>query len=410
MNLFTSLRQAFSRGEKPLTLAQPGRSKQAMRITAELMRNTDALTKKDIASWRRAWQMAINIDNPKRAALYDIYADCLIDAHLMGCIAQRKAATLGKDFILTTADGVEDKEATELLHREWFDDFCGLALDSRFWGHSLIQMGSPVMYDDGLRFSSVELVPRKHVCPEHGVFLIDQGDEWTKGISYREGAYAEWCVEVGKSDDLGLLLSCAPQCISKKNMLAFWDMFGEIFGAPMRIAKTNTQDARERANIEHALDAMGAAFWAVMPDGTDIDVKESSRGDAYNVYDKRVDRCNSEISKAILTQTMTIDDGSSLSQSQTHKEVFDAVAEADSKLLATIINDRLLPLMRRHGFPVEGRRFKWADADKLSPDEQRENERLLLQYYDIDPQYFIDKYHVSITGKRSEVQPESFFA
>lgn len=39
--------------------------------------------------WRQAWQMAINVDNPQRALLYDIYTDNLIDLHLQGCISQR---------------------------------------------------------------------------------------------------------------------------------------------------------------------------------------------------------------------------------------------------------------------------------------------------------------------------------
>ena len=81
---------------------------------------------------------------------------------------------------------------------------------------------------------------------------------------------------------------------------------------------------------------MGSAFWGLFPDGTEIDIKESSRGDAYNVYDKRVDRCNSEISKGILNQTMTIDAGSSLSQSETHLDVFENVIEADKKCCLTM--------------------------------------------------------------------------
>ncbi len=95
-------------------------------------------------------------------------------------------------------------------------------------------------------------------------------------------------MEVGKPRDLGLLLKCAPSCISKKNMLAYWDVFGEIFGMPMRIARVNGLDDAERAATEAALRDMGAAQYIVTSDGTEIEIKESSRGDAYNVYDKRV--------------------------------------------------------------------------------------------------------------------------
>ena len=322
-------------------LAEFVRSREGRRLTAELIRQTDSLTKKDVGMWRQAWQMAINVDNPKRQNLYDIYTDCMVDGHLQGCIGQRKGMVLRQKFRLVTADGKENEKATAIFEREWFNDYCGLALDSRFWGHSLVQFGDIVKTDDGLSFSGVELVPRKHVCQEHGMLLRNMGDDWRSGIPYREGELASWCLEIGKPYDLGLLLMCAPQCISKKNMLGFWDMFGEIFGAPMRIAKATTTDDSERKKIEDALENMGSAFWGLFPDGTEIDIKESSRGDAYNVYDKRVDRCNSELSKGILNQTMTIDAGSSLSQSETHLDVFENVIEADKKMLAYNINDHL---------------------------------------------------------------------
>lgn len=414
MDLINNIRQFFT--GKPGTsaemvrLAQFAKSRQGIKLTAQLMQQTDSLTKKDIESWRQAWQMAIGIDNPKRGVLYDIYADCLVDLHLSGCIGQRKGKTLQKDFLLVGTDGKKNENITNLFKKEWFLDFIDLALDSRFWGHSLIQLGDIVKDEYGLRFNGVELVPRKHVCPEYGVILREPSDDPKNGISYREGDFANWCIEVGKPRDLGLLLKCAPACISKKNMLAFWDMFGEIFGAPMRVARTNTQDAKELRRIEQSLDKMGASFWALFPDGTDIEIKETSRGDAYNVYDKRVDRCNSELSKGTLMQTMTIDSGSSLSQSETHLEIFEDVIAADARFIAYVVNDKLIPLMIKHGFPVNGLSFEWDNTATFIPAEQREMERMLLQYYDIDPQYFIDKYNIQITGvRKEEIKPDTFF-
>ena len=52
-------------------LAKFARSKQGLRLTAQLLQQTDTLTKKDVGMWRQAWQMAINVDNPQRALLYE---------------------------------------------------------------------------------------------------------------------------------------------------------------------------------------------------------------------------------------------------------------------------------------------------------------------------------------------------
>ena len=61
---------------------------------------------------------------------------------------------------------------------------------------------------------------------------------------------------------LGLYLKAATQTIPKKNALGFWDTFSEIFGMPMRIAKTTTRDDKERAKMEKMMESMGAALWA----------------------------------------------------------------------------------------------------------------------------------------------------
>lgn len=416
MNILHTIKQAVTdrlprfSGAEVDRLVKFAKSKQGLKLTAQLLRQTDSLTKKDIGTWRQAWQAAISVDTPNRGVLYDIYTDCLIDLHLSGCIGQRRGLTMQKAFRLVGKDGKENQEATELLRSEWFDDFCEYALDSRYWGHSLIQLGDIVTTESGMRFDNVELVPRKHVVPEYGVITPDPAADWRTGVSYREGELSQWCVEVGKPNDLGLLLKCAPSAISKKNMLAFWDMFGEIFGVPMRIAHTNATDENERRKIEASLDKMGAAFWALFQDGTDIEIKSNERSDAYNVYDKRVDRCNSEISKGILMQTMTIDNGSSLSQSETHLEILDNVVKADAKMLANVINDKLLPLMAAHKFPVKGLAFKWDESKSFTPEQIREEERMLLERFEIPASYFTENYNIPITGVRKQADPDSFFA
>jgi phage gp29-like protein len=193
-------------------------------------------------------------------------------------------------------------------------------------------------------------------------------------------------------------------------MLAFWDGFGELFGMPIRIGKTVSRDPAEISKVEKMMSEMGAAAWGLFPEGTEIDIKETTRGDAFNVYDKRIDRANSELSKAILGQTMTIDSGSSLSQSEVHLEVLKNLIGADADMARDIVNNKLLPFMAMHGFPVEGYRFEWDDTVEYSPDQMRNIEDMLLRNgYQIDPQYFIDRYNIAITGKQEPLPPSLSF-
>lgn len=402
MKLFDMIRlsrQNYS--DEVLSRLTKADTREAKKLLVELQRQTEMLTKKDIGAWRMAWQRAIDVQNPNRCALLDIYTDVGVDMHLTGCVGQRKGFVTKRGFKLVDKGGKKNDEVTALFETEWFDEFVSLVLDSRYYGHSLIQFDVAIDRDGQMQFPIPELVPRKHVRPEYGVIVRNQNDVPQSGISYREGEFADWCIEVGRPHDLGLYLKCCPSALSKKNMLAFWDGFGEIFGMPIRIAKTTSQDEKSRNKIQDMLAKMGAAFYGVFPNDTEIEIKESSRGDAYNVYDKRIDRANSELSKGVLNQTMTIDSGSSLSQSQVHLEVFENVINEDQKLVRNVVNNKLIPFMAKHGFPVVGYTFEWDDTVVYTPEHIREVERMLITGgYEIDPKYFADKYGIDITGKK----------
>ena len=169
---------------------------------------------------------------------------------------------------------------------------------------------------------------------------------------------------------------------------------------PMRVANTTATTRADLDEIERIMASMGAASYGVFPEGTTISFEETSRGDAYNVYDKRLERCDKELSKIILNQTMTIDNGASLSQSEVHLEIFENVCASDARRLSYIINDRLLPLMIASGFPLKGLTFEWDYSDEMTDAEMREEERAILQYYKIDPAYFAEKYNIPIIGER----------
>lgn len=373
------------------------------RLGLQIERTTDALTRKDIADWRVAWQMAINVDNPNRQRLLDIYNDVQADAHLSGCVKQREGFVMSTPFKLVKAGGAEDTEAKHYLEQMWFRELCKLVLESVYWGYSLIELGDIRTDGDGCAcYDGVRLIKRKHVIPEYHRVIRNLGEDWRTGIDYREEPFAGWLIEAGQEDDLGLYLKAALHTIPKKNMLAFWDTFGEIFGMPMRVAKTTSRDPKTVKEISNIMKEGAAALSMVLPMDTEIEFVENAKGDAYNVYDKRVDRCNSELSKLIIGQTMTIEDGSSLSQSQTHLEVFENLVEADRTMLRDVVNNQLLPRMVKHGFPMRGLRFEWDDATEYTPEQQKALEEMLLLHYDVDAKYFADKYGVPCTARQEE--------
>ena len=372
----------------------------------QLQRTTDALTRKDIGDWRNAWQLAINVDNPNRQRLYDIYRDVEVDLHLSGCISQREGFVMARSFKLVDAKGNEDEQAANYFNTAWFKQLMKYCLEANYWGHSLIELGDIATDSNGRQtYDGVTLIPRKHVIPEYHRVITDLSQDWHTGIDYHEKTFNDRLIEIGLPDSLGLFLKAATQTIPKKNALAFWDTFAEIFGMPMRIARTTTRDEKERRQIEDMLEKSGLAGYMLADQGTELEFVDTSKGDAFNVYDRRIDRANSEISKLIIGQTMTIEDGSSLSQSETHLEVFQNIIEADCDMLRDVVNNQLIPRMVRHGFPLKGIHFEWNYSIDYTPEQQVAYETMVLNNYEVDGSYFEEKYNIPAGERRQMLTP-----
>lgn len=389
-----------------LDLSRKEDRKRFRKIVVDLQRQTDALAQRDLAEWRQAHQMALNVGNPSRQRLYDIYRDVELDLHLSGCIGQLQGFIMSKSFKLVDGKGDSDGDALKYLETAWFKQFIKYVLQARYWGHSLIELGDIVTREDGTQtFDGVGLIPRKHVIPDYGRITVSPGGFWEDGVDYRKPPYSDWLVEVGAPDDLGLYLKAAIQTIPKKYALAFWDSFAEMFGLPIRVAKTSSRDQKDIERLGKMMETMGSKAWAVLPEESSIELKESSRGDAYNVYDRRVDRANSELSKLVLLVTMTIEDGASLSQSKVHLQVLDNLIYEIADLVRDTVNDQLLPKMVNLGFPLRGLRFDWDEPNDYTPEQQKAFEEMILNNYEVDGSYFEDKYGLPVGERRQNLMP-----
>lgn len=399
--------KVMTRDGGSLDLAKKEDALRFKKIVIDLQRSTDALAQRDLKEWRRANQLAIYVANPNRSYLYDIYRDVDLDLHLSGCVEQLQGFVMSKSFKLTKTDGEPDRESIKYFDTEWFKQLLRYILAQRYWGHSLIELGDIVTREDGMMtFDGVTLIPRKHVIPEYGRIVKNVGDGWQSGISYREKPYSDWLIEVGAKDDLGLYLKAAIETIPKKYALAFWDSFAEMFGLPIRVAKTASRDSKDFDKLGKMMENMGSKAWAVLPSDSEIELKESSRGDAYNVYDKRIDRANTELSKLVLLTTMTIEDGSSLSQSQTHLKVLQNLIYEIADQVRDVVNNQLLPKMVRLGFPLKGLTFDWDEPVDYTPEQQVSYETMLLNNFDVDGSYFADKYGIPLGERRSAALPD----
>ncbi len=377
----------------------------ARSLIVTLQQNAQMLTKKDISAWRSAHQMALNPENPKRLELYNIYDfTTSLDTHIEGVWLRIKSELKQKKFAMRNTETKKENEPmTDLLESIWFKEFLELIIETKFYGYSLIEFGNVIKIGGKMGFEKIELVPRGHVCPGYHVLLKDQGDEPKKGFDYTKGSLADWSVAIGKPKDFGAFLKASPKAISKKHVEIFWDNFAEKFGIPILYANTDSKNENDRKKVTNMLQNMGNSAWGLFPGGTELKMIQTNRGDAYQVFDQRLERCDQQISKCLAGQTMVFDDGSSRSQGETHLKGFQKIMDAYADDARDIINNTLLPFLLKHGFPVDGHRFDWDESYDFSPEEINEKENILLQHYDIPGEYFTQRYNIPILGKKQVV-------
>ena len=358
--------------------------------------------RQDIQRWRTAIKQAESIYFPNRYQLYQTYKDVVLDAHLSGSMQQRTLNASNSGWQIVDKDGVRNKEATKLLESEWFQKFLYWSEESIFWGHSLIQLGSL----EDFKFNNIELIPRQYVKPEFEI--VTQHTAGTYGECYTVAPYLDWIISVGDKRNLGLLMKASPYVIWKKNTLGAWNEHAEIFGSPMRIGKTDTRDETTRANMEAMFANMGSASWGVFDKEDEIEMLTTSK-DISRIYNDLLLFLNKEISKLILGQTMTMEDGSSRSQAEVHERVAKQIEQADKEFLCSVVNDKLFPVLLRHGFSLNGLTFEFIEADSLKIEDQYKFEIELLKTgkYNIDPEYILQKYGTPTEEVEAEIKKEA---
>jgi hypothetical protein len=383
---FTNIDIQFSNFDKP----KPKSQSISRQITFEQQLQR---VRQDATKFKIAVESAESVVYPNRFLLCQTYQNVVLDGQIQSAMLQRKMRVMASQFMLVDKAGETDEEKTSLLTQQWFYDFLELAMESIFWGYSLIEF-QPIVNDE---FKGVELVPRIYVQPE--LSIVKPTTASYTGVNYTEKPYSNWCIGVGKPKDLGLLMKCAPYAIWKNNAMGAWAEFAEVFGTPLRMGKTNVRDEDTRKNMENMMRNWGVASWAVFDTDDTVELLSNTRTDAFNVYDKMVERCNSEISKIILGQTGTTDEKSYSGSANVHENILKVVTKMDMIFMTNVVNNQLLPMMRNLGFQLDNLSFKFDETENISLIEQAKIDASFMPYYNFDKKYLEQKYNIVVEEK-----------
>ncbi len=352
-------------------------------------------SRKDIDKWRAATLIAADKEKPRRDLFYNLIDDLQTDGHLESQITLRKSSVLNTEFQIVNDKGDIDEEKTKFIRKKWFYDILDILAETPIFGHSLIEIESM----ESAKIKTA-LIPRGNVVPKKRVVIPDlsKADE----IYNYEADLEQWLIEFGKVDDLGLINKIVPNLIWKRNMMQSWAEFCEKFGIPLVTATSQRYDDDTLDKVEEMLEQLGEASYAVFPEGTMLEIKEANTTDGSNAFDKKIERNNTEISKAITGSTMISDSGSSRSQAEVHERNLDEkIAPTDRRNIAFLINEQLLPLLAIHGYPFnEGDTFTFDTTQTLSLKEHWDIAKELLRTHEIPDEWISKTFSIPIIGKK----------
>jgi hypothetical protein len=358
-------------------------------------------TRSNISKWRDAGDLAYNIDDPRWFVLQDLYDNLMSDGHYMALRQIRMAAVTGNRFYIMDQDGNENDEVTQQLQTEWFYNLMEFWLDSIYRKYSVVELVDPVNM-------IWKPVPHRNICPQNQRIYFEVGG--TQFINYSDPKFQRNMIYVESIHPYGIMNDIVPQLIWKRNAQQVWADLSEKFGIPLVAAETMHTDKKQLDQIQSALDDMGQAANAILPEGTKITIYDgSTKGDPHKIFMEQIKTTNDEMSKNIVGGTMVIDDGSSRSQSEVHERTLDdKIAEKDRRMIEFTVNNKLIPMLRMHGFKFnDNERFVFDRSESLTLKEHWEIVQGVLTTHEVDEQWISKTFNVPIVSKKQTSTPSS---
>jgi len=339
-----------------------------------------------VAQWKRGVYREL-IEMMKTAAL---------DSHVAGCLIGRKAG-FQKDFsIIPYSDSAPDKERAEWIAsvlnnldmRKLFKNIHEAAL----YKFAVIDFEWEVRYQ--------KQVPVSFKKFEHKYFRYDLKDDYKLKIDNGKNLdEIPGDVLVCETDEVPIMFPVLRDYILKEFGLESWASFLETFGEPWIIGKYPpgaTQDVKDE--LKAGITALAQSSRGIMPDSTNIEIKEATRNTGNHKDFKEVCDCGISISllghENAVQQSKGLQVGENISSYKVKREIaVDDMYFIDSnvqKLIRNIIDrnfgdgkypkfqlDKSEPINKKEHLDIIDTAFRHGLT--INPDEYRQ---LGLKVYD----------------------------
>lgn len=134
-------------------------------------------------------------------------------------------------------------------------------------------------------------------------------------------------------------------CWFKRQALKFWVMHAEKYGSPTALLKyPQSATEKEKRAFVRLVASIQQETGLVVPHGVDVSLLEADRAGSAEAYRELCNFCNSEMSKAVLGQTLTVEAGERGARSlgEVHLSVREDITRLDAAALAALLNATLL--------------------------------------------------------------------
>ena len=269
------------------------------------------------------------------------------DPHLWACIQSRKSGVISKQYQL-----VQGNASSEVF------DFVNLCFENIDAKRLIKQILDAILFG----FQPIEIIWKekiftKNVLEKNILFVIDKlesrpqeyfvfdNNSVLKYISISDSRGKKMpkykCLLVQHEADYdnpygqSLLSKCYWSCTFKNSAIRFWVNFIERFGNPVVIANTESILSEiEQQKLLDSLAEMQESNTIVASGNVSVQIHDSAKQGNMLLYKELINICNAEISKVVLSQTLTTEiEQGSYAASKTHFEIRKEVIESDMALV-----------------------------------------------------------------------------
>lgn len=348
-----------------------------------------------------------------------IYTELLRDDQVASTWAQRRLSLTSCESVVEPgADDAISKQAAVELQAELeamnWDDITDKALYAAFFGWGVAEvMWRPE--GDRVRFDRILVRDRAR-------FRFDRERNlhlWTTGSGWRQMPERKFWPVVSGGDHhdqlygLGIANALFWPVFFKRNDIKFWLIFLEKFGMPTAIGKMSAgqlDDPEQRKKGLAMLRQIATDAGVLVPVNDKgeaiVQLLEAARSGAAD-YESLQRVMNEAISKVVMGQTMTTDNGSSMSQAKVHAGVAQKIVAADSDLLCGSFNAGPVKWWTEWNFPgaTPPRLYRHTSPpEDLNARAERDG-KIIAMGYEPDDSYITQTYGKGWKKKAPAVDP-----